>query len=96
MPDTNPLDQRTGHGQWTAIMRPAIGILWVSDSGAIGFQPTKNVDPTPVTTLIETYQAAGKNAADTFADLAAAIGSRIETGRLDDWRAERGRYRSKA
>jgi hypothetical protein len=86
---------RAGRGRWTAIMRPSIGILWTDDDDNLGFHQTSNVvvDPTPVLALIDNAQAAGKSATECFDELVLAIGSRVDIGNLDNWKAERGRIR---
>lgn len=84
---------RTGRGRWTPILRPSLGILWTDDADNLGFFQTPNVvaDPAPVLVLIDTAYAAGKTTTECFDQLVPAIGSRIETGDLDAWRADRGR-----
>lgn len=82
-------DDRSGHGRWTPVIRPAVGILWTTDAGALGFIPQNGVDPTPVLTMIDTYDAAGKTARDAFDELLLAIGSAAKTGDVDNWQEDR-------
>ncbi|MFE7747062.1 hypothetical protein [Nocardia sp. NPDC057455] len=83
---------RAGTGRWTAIMRPSVGVLWTDDDTALGFfqaQLSGKVDAAPVQNLIDTAYAAGLTARQAFDQLAAAIGSRIDEGDLDNWRPNR-------
>lgn len=83
---------RAGTGRWTAIARPSIGVLWTDDDQALGFfqaQLAGKIDPTPVQNLIDTAYAAGRAATEAFDQIAAAIGTRIDEGDLDNWRVRR-------
>lgn len=82
---------RTGHGRWTTIAGPSVGILWVTDDDEnLGFFATGKADPTPVTTLISNAYEAGKPANIAFDELAAFGGPRIESGDVDTWLPDRG------
>ncbi|WP_037141748.1 hypothetical protein [Rhodococcoides fascians] len=81
--------ERAGHGRWTPVLRPAVGILWVTDDGALGFIPQNGIDPAPMNTLIETYFAAGKTANEAFDELMLIVGSKSQAGDVDDWRPDR-------
>jgi hypothetical protein len=80
---------RTGHGRWTAVQKPAMGVLWVSELGTVGFLASHGEDGSPVTALIDTCLQTDDTADQAFDKLAALIGSRVDTGRLDDWRIDR-------
>lgn len=81
---------RTGTGRWTPVRRPSVGVLWTNDADCLAFfQSNLDIDPTPVQALIDTADAAGLSATTAFDQLAAAIGSRVDVGDLDDWRPTR-------
>lgn len=84
---------RAGHGRWTAVFKPAPGILWTDDSQALGFVPSPGTDASPVLALIEERAEAGDPAATAFDALAAAIGGAIDSGDIDVWQSDRQQRR---
>lgn len=81
--------ERAGHGRWCVIQKPAAGVLWTDDHDAVGFEPTPNVDPTPVQTVLDTASDAGRTASEAFEQLATLVGARLVTGDLGHWTPDR-------
>lgn len=86
-------DEREGPGRWVPIKSPAAGVLWVSDAGSIGFQPTPipGIDPTPVLEALQTAFDAGRTADEAFTMLTGLVGTVVTTGNLDNWTPDRRR-----
>lgn len=81
--------ERAGHGRWTPVLRPSVGVMWVTDDGSLGFIPQNGIDPAPMVDLIETFHSAGKSANEAFDALLLIVGSQASSGDVDDWRPDR-------
>ncbi|WP_155290223.1 hypothetical protein [Rhodococcoides fascians] len=81
--------ERVGHGRWTPVLRPSVGVLWVTDAGSLAFIPQNGIDPTPMVELIQTFHDAGKSADEAFDALLLIVGSAATAGDVDDWRPDR-------
>lgn len=77
--------RREGEGRWTAVSRPAPGVLWTDDDNALGFVAAPGTDGGPVLALIDTHARAGEPASTAFDQLAAVVGSVISEGDIDRW-----------